>query len=74
MRKLSRRGLTASALLFAIIVASAGCSPEYTRARGGGPGADVGNRVLGPSVDIHGTVNPQFGEPAVGQAVQRQAK
>jgi hypothetical protein len=33
------------ALLMIIAVAAAGCtSPEATRSRGGGPGADVGNR------------------------------
>ena len=28
------------------------CSPEATRSRGGGPGADIGNR--GAAVELHG--------------------
>ena len=40
------------ALLTLITVAVTGCtSPEATRSRGGGPGADVGNR--GSSVRMH---------------------
>ena len=40
------------ALLMIIAVAAAGCtSPEATRSRGGGPGADVGNR--GSIVRMH---------------------
>lgn len=74
MKILSRRGLAASALLLAIVAFSAGCSPEYTRVRGGTAGADVGNRTLGPSMVIHGPVNPDLGEPAEGKAVQQQGK
>lgn len=70
-----RRALkTKPALLAALLVlglAAAGCSPEYTRVRGGGPGADVGNRVLGPAMEIHGPVDPSFGEPVVGQGIQQ---
>ncbi|MBV9323955.1 MAG: hypothetical protein JO352_09240 [Chloroflexi bacterium] len=29
--------------LFLVVVSVAGCSPEASRVRGGGPGADVGN-------------------------------
>jgi len=32
-----------SVALLAIAIASAACSPEANRVRGGGPGADVGN-------------------------------
>jgi hypothetical protein len=36
-----------TALLAAVLVASAvACSPEASRSRGGGPGADVGNYSL----------------------------
>jgi hypothetical protein len=36
----------AAALLVAVLLQVA-CSPEATRVRGGGPGADVGNHVPG---------------------------
>ncbi len=71
MKTISTRGLVAGALLLAVLAASAGCSPEYTRVRGGSAGADVGNRTLGPSMVIHGPVNPEFGELVEGQAVQQ---
>ncbi len=61
--------LLALVLVVAGLVA-AGCSPEATRTRGGGPGADVGNRTLGPAVDLHGRTNPLFDTPAIGQAEQ----
>ena len=39
-----------------------GCgSPEATRMRGGGPGADVGNR--GRTVSMHGGSEPYFETP-----------
>lgn len=59
----------AAALL--LVVAAVGCSPEYTRVRGDGAGADVGNRTLGPSIQLHGPVNPSFGEPALGKAIEQ---
>ena len=37
------------------------CSPEASRTRGGGPGADVGNR--GASVQLHGGNFSATGEP-----------
>jgi hypothetical protein len=43
-------------------------SPEAARTRGGGPGADVGNR--GAVVEIHGTTNPGFDVPAVGKSAK----
>ncbi len=58
------------ALVALLALLAVGCSPESLRTRGGGPGADVGNRYLGPSLNIHGPVNPLFGEPASGQAVR----
>ncbi len=70
MRNFSKKGLALRALLFVVFAASVACSPEYTRQRGGGPGADVGNRTLGPSLQIHGPVNPDFAEPMQGKAVQ----
>jgi hypothetical protein len=68
--KRSGRYLALFALLGSLVAAA--CSPEATRTRGGGPGADVGNRTLGPSVTLHGPVNPLYGEPAIGQAVGSQ--
>ena len=39
-------------VLITACVLLSGCGPEAERARGGGPGADIGNR--GTVVDIHG--------------------
>lgn len=43
-------------LLVLFTVGFTGCSPEAQRTRGGGPGADVGNR--GATVQLHGDVPP----------------
>ena len=59
-------------LLVAVILAAAlaaGCSPESGRVRGGGAGADLGNRHLGPGMEIHGQVNPLYQTPIDSQAV-----
>ena len=48
-------------LLFGSLTLAA-CSPEATRARSGGPGADMGNR--GVDVDMHGRRNPDYRVPA----------
>jgi hypothetical protein len=45
-------------------VLSACTSPEATRERGGGPGADVGNR--GAVVELHGGAEPFHGTPLKG--------
>ena len=55
------------ALVLVAVLALTACSPEASRARGGGPGADVGNRKA--TVQIHGPTNPSFREPVVGRAV-----
>lgn len=49
-------------------VACAGCtSPEATRTRGGGPGADAGNRPA--AVKMHGGSNPYWRTPdRIGRA------
>lgn len=57
-------------LVALLALLAVGCSPESSRTRGGGQGADVGNRYLGPSLNIHGPVNPLYGEPLNGQAVR----
>jgi hypothetical protein len=45
----------------------AACSPEAGRTRGGGPGADVGNRA--PSVELHGQQDMYYETPDLGPAV-----
>jgi hypothetical protein len=48
-------------LLAAVLIA---CSPEASRTRGGGPGADVGNH--GTPVRIHDGAQPFFDTPLKG--------
>jgi len=49
---MARCGRWISVVLLAGLVLAAACSPEATRSRGGGPGADIGNR--GAAVELHG--------------------
>jgi hypothetical protein len=57
------RALTIAALAFVL----AGCeSPEATRTRGGGPGADTGNR--GETVRMHAGSKPYHGTPRLAAA------
>ncbi|MGH7537306.1 MAG: hypothetical protein ACREMF_01610 [Gemmatimonadales bacterium] len=58
--------------LVAVLVAAAlGCaSPEAVRERGGGPGADLGNR--GPVVIFHDGAEPYYRTPCVTKPVQCQ--
>ena len=56
-------------LLSLVLMASA-CSPEATRVRGGGPGADIGNRTY-PLPEIHGGSNSNLDTPRVGQGIRR---
>lgn len=61
-----RRALVLAMLL--VLLTTAACaSPEATRTRGGGPGADIGNRD--PVPEIHGPVNPYFETPRYGKAL-----
>jgi len=47
-----------------LLLSLAGCtSPEATRARGGGPGADVGNR--GEIVELHEGSKPFYETPGI---------
>lgn len=55
-------------LVLALLLGVA-CSPEASRVRGSGPGADPGNR--GAVVDIHGDTNPTFDTPQRGEAIKR---
>lgn len=55
---------TASFLAALALLVAAGCSPEGERARGGGPGADIGNTA--PPIEMHGTRernNPNYRIP-----------
>jgi hypothetical protein len=52
----------AIALLVALAALVACTSPETTRQRAGGPGADVGNRG---GVELHAGANPYAGTPVV---------
>ncbi len=62
--------LPAIALSLALLTAA--CSPEASRTRGG-RGADIGNRPGRPvDVELHGTSNPSYQVPAVGQAVEKE--
>ena len=71
---LRRSSFVALAALGLLLVA---CSPEATRTRSGGPGADVGNR--GRSVELHGpnradTAEPEgmfYHTPSAGQAIRK---
>ena len=62
-RARSRPALARAVLwLFGVALALPGCpSPEARRTRGGGPGADPGNR--GPEVNMHGRPDPFHGTP-----------
>jgi hypothetical protein len=71
MGRRRRRGAAPSRLLvlFAFGAVAVACSPEATRARDGGPGADVGNRH--GTVELHGSLDPYYKVPRVGEAVRR---
>lgn len=53
--------LTLTALLISLVGLAACASPEATRTRGGGPGADVGNR--GKVVEMHEGSRPFWKTP-----------
>jgi hypothetical protein len=64
---LAARGLRVT--LVAVLLALAACSsPEATRTRGGGPGADVGNR--GSPVELHAGAQPYHKTPCVTDPVE----
>ncbi len=70
MRQLRRWLPAAAAVLLWGILA---CSPEAARTRGGGPGADVGNRR--GAVELHGRSGPEsmyYQTPMVGLGAQQQ--
>ena len=45
------------------------CSPEATRARGGGPGGDIGNRST--VIDMHGRIDPYYETPRYTEGTAR---
>jgi len=53
------QALSAAVLLGTVALTA--CSPEATRSRSGGPGADFGNRTS--DVEIHGQTNPYYRTP-----------
>jgi hypothetical protein len=56
--------MRALGLLAVLLATLAGCtSPEATRQRAGGPGADVGNRR--EPVELHAGTDPYYGTPLV---------
>jgi hypothetical protein len=69
MKNRARHVLLLAALLGLMV---AGCSPESQRVRGGGMGSDVGNRQLGPGVQLHGEVDSLYKQPQMGMAVEAQ--
>lgn len=58
-------GRAAYVLLTVVGLVGACASPEARRARGGGPGADIGNR--GPTVVFHAGADPYYRTPCVTQ-------
>lgn len=63
-----RRGGAILALLLVGVLTACNPSPEAGRQRGGGPGADVGNR--NPEVQMHGRTNPNYRTPLSGRAIE----
>ncbi|HKC10330.1 MAG TPA: hypothetical protein VKJ67_25880 [Methylomirabilota bacterium] len=59
----------------ALLVAGTGLacnSPEATRTRGGGPGADLGNHPRGP-VELHAGARMYAGTPTFGKGIGKRA-
>jgi len=64
------RGTIAALLVGAAVL---GCSsPEATRTRSGGPGADVGNHPRGP-VQLHAGARMYTGTPTAGKGIGTRA-
>lgn len=69
---MSRRGWWMIAGLL-VVGTCLGCtSPEATRTRGGGPGADVGNHPHGP-VELHAGARMYSGTPTAGKSIGERA-
>lgn len=66
-----------AALLVVLALGGLACSPEATRARGGGPGADPGNHPVNGAVQMHGGQRPgqmYYQTPPVGQGIRVQQR
>jgi hypothetical protein len=62
-----------SIVIFLVAGAALGCtSPEATRTRGGGPGADVGNHPRG-AVELHAGARIYYGTPTEGKGIGERA-
>jgi hypothetical protein len=65
----SPRGLRPLAMTASVILLLTACaSPEAARTRGGGPGADVGNRS--DPVELHAGAEPYYQTPCVTEPVE----
>jgi hypothetical protein len=67
----AKKRIAIGALVAAALITLA-FSPEASRERNGGPGADVGNR--GSAVELHGKRPPDqmfYQTPRVGQGIRR---
>jgi len=62
------RPARATVLLLALAATGACASPEAGRARGGGPGADVGNRST--PVEMHAGAEPYHQTPCVTERIE----
>jgi hypothetical protein len=69
---MSRRRWRGVVALLVAGLAVACTSPESTRSRGGGPGADVGNHPRGP-VELHAGARMFAGTPTSGKTIGRHA-
>jgi hypothetical protein len=67
----SQRDLKRTLLLTLTLLFLVGCSPEADRGRGGGPGADTRNWPRDGVVRMHGSTNPHYAVPLMGQAIER---
>lgn len=63
-------------ILISLTLLLAACSPEASRERGGGPGADIGNR--GATVELHGSEEAReriyYQTPARGRGIERSSR
>jgi len=62
------RRLQKIALPVALVLLLAACSPEATRTRGSGPGADIGNRATEVQLHPGGPKIIYFNTPKEGEA------
>lgn len=68
------RGQILAATLLALSLLTTACGPESERTRGAGSGGDVGNRTLGPAIELHGHIDPLWNEPEIPLKVAGEAR